>query len=65
MGECLTLLRRYQEAETLFLESYQALLDKRGQEDRLTQSTIRYLVALYEAWEKPEQAETYRALVVR
>ena len=63
LGGCLTDLGRYQEAEPLFLTSYQTLLDQRGQEDQLTQSTIRYLITLYDAWGRPDQAGPYRAML--
>ena len=63
MAECLINLARYQEAEPLFLESYRTLLETRGQDDRLTQSTVRYLVTLYKAWGKPDKVAEYLALL--
>ena len=60
---CLTELGRYDEAEALLLQSYEVLMQTHGAGNRLTQSTIRYLVSLYEAWQKPAQAQTYRAMI--
>ncbi len=49
-AECLTKLRRYEDAETMLLAI----------EDR-TADVIRALVELYEAWDKPDEAAEWRA----
>ena len=63
LAGCLTDLGQYAEAESLLLKSYDVLLSAYDQEHRLTQSTIRYLVTLYEAWGRSEPAERYQAMV--
>ncbi len=63
VGACLIDLARYQEAETLLLPTYQTLQETQGPDHRLTKSALNYLVTLYEAWDKPDKAATYRALL--
>jgi len=60
LGTCLTHLRRFAEAEQLLLEGYADLRSISGDDNRYTQDTLRRLVALYEAWGKPELAVEYR-----
>lgn len=60
LGSCLAALRRYDEAELLLVESYATLKAKRH---KLTQKTLKQLIALYEAWGKPEKAAQYRPLL--
>jgi tetratricopeptide (TPR) repeat protein len=67
LGETLTGLARYQEAEPLLLGARDALLKSRetipaGSRGEITDATDR-LVRLYTAWGKPEQAEVWRARV--
>ena len=54
----------YPEAETLLLTAHEHLTTRRGNEDRDTQTTLKRLVALYEAWGRPAEATTYRALLI-
>ncbi len=61
---CLIELGRYQEAEGLLEKSLTALMESHGAENRLTQSTLRYLVTLYSSWGKPEKEAQYAAMVV-
>ncbi|MGH7597757.1 MAG: tetratricopeptide repeat protein [bacterium] len=61
LGGCLAALRRYDEAEPLLLASYQALKEKRGDKDKLTQQTLGRIVKLYDSWNKPAKAGEYRA----
>jgi len=56
-------LGRFDEAEILLLESYQNLRSTQGETGRYTQQTLRRLVSLYEAWQKPENAAGYRPLI--
>jgi serine/threonine protein kinase/tetratricopeptide (TPR) repeat protein len=64
LGEALTGLHRYQEAELLLLEAHDAL--KTTQHSRYTRdakANVARLVALYEAWHQPDKATPYRALL--
>ena len=49
-AECLTMLRRYEDAETTLLAI-----------ENRTADMIRVLVELYEAWDKPDEAAEWRA----
>jgi tetratricopeptide (TPR) repeat protein len=60
LGENLTVQSRYDEAEPLLIESHKILRASLGQKDPRTEEARRRLVALYEAWGKPEHAATYR-----
>ncbi len=60
LGGCLTALRRYAEAEPLLLRSYERLRKDRGERHELSVDALGRLVRLYEAWGKPETAETFR-----
>jgi len=62
LGACLTTLQRFEEAEPLLLDGYAALQAQRGPRDQRTRQTLDRLIALYEAWGKPERAAEYRAL---
>ena len=59
-GECLTALGRFDEAERLLLGSFAALRESHGLEHEYTHKARLALVALYEAWERPEEAQRYR-----
>ncbi len=59
LGECLTLLKRYDEAERALNENY-AAYQSRGGECPGKIEARRRLVKLYEAWGKPEQAARFR-----
>ena len=61
LGECLSLLNRFDEADTLLVRGYQTLLEQRGESYQRTQEALGYLVVLYELWNRPEQAEEYRS----
>jgi non-specific serine/threonine protein kinase/serine/threonine-protein kinase len=63
LGECLTAERRYAEAEALLLRSRASLEAERKSsgDPRVVQATER-LVALYDAWGKPDKAAEWRAL---
>ncbi|MHC4942273.1 MAG: tetratricopeptide repeat protein [Planctomycetota bacterium] len=55
-GRCLTLLERFEEAEKILLDGHEVLAAKWGDEDGDTKFTVRKLIALYEAWDKPGKA---------
>ena len=54
LGRCLTGLGRYDEAEPLLLAAYAGLQATRGDQDAHTAQAREALVALYEAWDRPE-----------
>ena len=60
-GRSLTALRRYPEAERELLAAHSVLLAELGPEDRETQSVVRRLTELYEAWERPAALAAWRA----
>lgn len=62
LGECLAAQNRYEEAETLLLESHTAMNKAMGANDPRVQKARLRLFKLYEAWGRPEQAAAYRAL---
>ena len=51
--------RRYAEAELLLTESHNALEASLSGRDPRTQAARRRLVALYEAWQKPNAAARF------
>jgi tetratricopeptide (TPR) repeat protein len=61
LGSCLTAERRYREAEPLLLHGFEGLKSARGSEHGLTAEARRRLVALYEAWRRPDRAAAWRA----
>ncbi len=63
LGESLAGLGRYPEAEALLLASCARLEELQGAGGSLTVKTRKRLVALYEAWGRPEQAARHRALL--
>ncbi len=62
LGASLTALGRYQEAEPLLVDAQSVLKDIPGPQGREARATLTRLVALYEAWGRPEKATPYRAL---
>jgi serine/threonine-protein kinase len=63
LGECLTIQKRYNEAEPLLLNSYETLKISQGAGNPRTTIALQRLINLYEAWNKPAQAAPYRALL--
>ena len=62
LGECLTIQRRYDEAEPLLVGSYESLKHSQGPSNPRTRLALQRLVELYENWQKPDLAVKYRAL---
>jgi tetratricopeptide (TPR) repeat protein len=60
LGEALTSLGRYDEAERLLLEAKAALKDGPGPAGREARSTAERLSALYKAWGRPEKTAAPR-----
>jgi eukaryotic-like serine/threonine-protein kinase len=60
LGGALTALGRHSEAEPLLLRAYDVLKQKPGLEGRDAGTTASRLVALYEAWNRPEKAAAFK-----
>ena len=52
---------RYDEAESLLIEAVEGRRLKLGDKRPHTQEFLNHLIELYEAWDKPEKAEEWRA----
>jgi serine/threonine protein kinase len=52
----------FEEAEPVLQENFTRVADVRGPTSAETRHVLKYLVDLYEAWDKPEEAAKYRAL---
>jgi len=63
LGEFLTAQKRFPEAETFLLASYQSLKKSQAENSPRTRLGLQRLVNLYEAWNKPDRAAPYRALL--
>jgi tetratricopeptide (TPR) repeat protein len=63
LGRALALQGRYADAEPLWLDAFQALKDKFGRQHRRTQAVVRYLVDMYEAEGRDDDAATWRQRV--
>jgi hypothetical protein len=61
LGDCLAALGRYEEAEPLLVGSYETLTTAEGVPPREPRAALEYLVQMYEAWGKPEQAAAWSA----
>ncbi len=60
LGACLTKVKRFEEAESLLLKSQPIYEKELGAGDDYTLRGVRRIVALYEAWGKPDKAADYR-----
>jgi hypothetical protein len=56
----LTAQKRYDDAESLLVKSYNELKAKLGNQDKRTTEARQRLAKLYEDWNKPEQAAQFR-----
>ena len=63
LGEFLTTQARFAEAESFLLASYQSLKKSQAENSPRTRLALQRLANLYEAWNKPDQAAPYRALL--
>ena len=61
-GAYLAELGRYEEAESLLVESYPFIKRIKGEGSIYERDARRRIVELYEAWGKPEKAKAYRAM---
>ncbi len=64
LGAALAGQGRFAEAEALLLASYPVLRDSSGAHADKTRKILGSLVALYDAWGRPREAERYRALLL-
>jgi len=65
LGECLATLKRFDEAEPLFLESYNDLKTSQGDQSPRTVDALQRLVRFYDTWGKPDKASPLRPLIPR
>jgi tetratricopeptide (TPR) repeat protein len=65
LGECLTRLRRYQEAEADLLKGHEGLGAALGYRHETTISAARALVSLYEQWGRTEEAADARTHLIQ
>ncbi len=59
-ARCLLKLKRFDEAEVSLLESYEILKNALGEDHKDTRVCRNDLIALYEGWGKPQQADEWR-----
>ncbi len=62
LGGCLTVLGRYEEAESLLLASHPVLRKEQGEDSRIARETYHRVIALYRASNQPGKAEAYMRL---
>ena len=65
LGECLTTQKRYDEAEALLVASYNDLKESQGEQTPRTVEALQRLTLLYDAWKKPDEAASYRAMLTK
>jgi serine/threonine protein kinase/tetratricopeptide (TPR) repeat protein len=65
LGEALTTLTRYAEAEPLLLEAHRVYNSQSGRIMRDARDTVARLVALYDAWGRPDRAAAFRTLLAQ
>ena len=63
-GECLLKLGKFEEAEKKLLTAFPILMDTLGERDARTQQTIGLIVELYEAFDKKDETEKYKQLLL-
>ena len=61
LGQCMSALQRFDEAEPLLLQAYDAIHTAKGDAYIVTRIALDRVIALYESWGKPEQAARWRA----
>ncbi len=65
LGECLTKMGKFPQAEKLLVDSLAIIKGRFGQGHPRTQAIVRRLVALYEAWGKPQKLAVYQAMLTK
>jgi len=63
LGNCLTNLKKFQEAESHLFESYIQLKEKLGKGDEFTLMALNRIIELYKAWNKPEKVAEYKTFL--
>jgi eukaryotic-like serine/threonine-protein kinase len=63
LGGCYMENKRYEEAEVLLVKAFPIIEKAFGLNHARTQAAVKSLVALYEAWGKPDKAAEYSALL--
>jgi TolA-binding protein len=64
LGQSLVAQRRFREAEDVLVTSYRAIEKQPADRDRL-RDAAGALVKLYDAWQKPVEADLYRTVAAR
>ena len=65
LGDCLRRMGRHEEAEPVLLKGYAILQTTYGEQHFRVQRTTGSLVALYEDWKHPGEAEKWRAKLIQ
>ena len=61
LGGCLTALGRYEEAESLLVESYARIKSTEGETSDVAHAIRKRILDLYETWPRPDKATAWRA----
>jgi len=64
LGECLTNEGFFDDAQPLLLESYPILESKHGSGSPQARAALERIIALYEAWNRPDRVELWRSRLV-
>lgn len=61
LGRLMGLKQDFADAETLLKEAHATLVDVSDSDDELMQTALQYLIDMYDAWGKTDEADEYRA----
>jgi tetratricopeptide (TPR) repeat protein len=62
-GDCLRLMKRFDESERWLLQAHEAYSESGGAKHRWTLAVVQDLVMLYEDWQKPEERDRWLAIL--
>ncbi len=62
IGDCFLALRRFDEAEEPLIESFTIYRSELGIDNIKTTGSLDTMIELYEAWGKPDEADTWRSM---
>ncbi|MFH1746914.1 MAG: tetratricopeptide repeat protein [Planctomycetota bacterium] len=65
LGQCLTCLGQYEQAEPLLLASFQTIQAAKGNQCIETHNALQRIIALYESWNQPEKVTQWRQVATR
>ena len=65
LGKCYSREGKYAKADSILLNSYKNLLDKRGKEDRLTKTNADLLIKNAEAWGRKDKINLYKKFLIQ